>query len=133
MNFCNPGVLGTAAEFRKRYERPILASREPGAASALTARAAALQKELSTIVNEFILKRGNILNAQHLPPKLVQFVCCRLSPVQAQVYDALLSSKEVRHIREGKQTDTLGTLRQLINVCRYVSPPLTLLTPSDPC
>jgi hypothetical protein len=29
------------------------------------------------VVNEFILKRGNILNAQHLPPKLVQFVCCR--------------------------------------------------------
>ena len=48
------------------------------------------------IVNEFILKRGNILNAQHLPPKLVQFVCCRLSPVQLQVYDAILNSKEVR-------------------------------------
>ena len=38
-----------------------------------------LQNELSTIVNEFILKRGNILNAEHLPPKLVQvselYVC----------------------------------------------------------
>ena len=29
VNFCNPGVLGTHAEFRRKYERPILASREP--------------------------------------------------------------------------------------------------------
>ena len=25
VNFCNPGVFGTTAEFRKHYERPILA------------------------------------------------------------------------------------------------------------
>jgi hypothetical protein len=60
-----------------RYERPILASREPDASEKVVLEAGRLQKELSTIVNEFILKRGNILNAKHLPPKLVQFVCCR--------------------------------------------------------
>lgn len=31
VDFCNPGVLGTASEFRKRYERPILRSHEPDA------------------------------------------------------------------------------------------------------
>lgn len=61
----------------RRFERPILLSREPDASDKQIATAAVLQKELSTVVNEFILKRGNILNAQHLPPKLVQFVCCR--------------------------------------------------------
>jgi DNA repair and recombination RAD54-like protein len=25
VNFCNPGVLGTPAEFHKHFERPILA------------------------------------------------------------------------------------------------------------
>lgn len=30
VNFCNPGVLGTPAEFRRKYERPILEGREPG-------------------------------------------------------------------------------------------------------
>ena len=29
VNFINPGVLGTAAEFRKKIERPILIGREP--------------------------------------------------------------------------------------------------------
>jgi hypothetical protein len=37
------------------------------------------------VVNEFILKRGNILNAQHLPPKLVQFVCCRCGILRCYV------------------------------------------------
>ncbi len=27
VDFCNPGVLGSPAEFRKRYEAPILAGR----------------------------------------------------------------------------------------------------------
>jgi DNA repair and recombination RAD54-like protein len=85
------------------------------------AEATRLQQELSTIVNEFILKRGNILNAQHLPPKLVQFVCCRPTPLQRELYDMILSSKEMRHIRDGKQSNTLGSIRQLISVCRYYS------------
>ncbi len=53
------------------------------------AQAAVLQKELSTVVNEFILKRGNILNAQHLPPKLVQFVCCRYVTLTFAVFPLL--------------------------------------------
>lgn len=119
VNFCNPGVIGTTADFRRQYERPILAARELGASDTEIAKAGILQKQLSTIVNEFILKRGNILNARHLPPKLVQFVCCRLSSVQTQIYEAVLNSKEARHIRDGKQLDTLATLRQLINVCSH--------------
>lgn len=102
-----------------RYERPILLSREPDASDAEVTVATQLQKELSTIVNEFILKRGNILNAQHLPPKLVQVIACRLSPVQDEIYEMLLNSKEVRHIRDGKQTNTLNTIRQMINICRF--------------
>lgn len=82
VNFCNPGVIGSPSEFRKRYERPILAAREPGASDKELQVAQELQNELSTIVNEFMLKRGNILNAQHLPPKLVQFVCCSLTDLQ---------------------------------------------------
>ncbi len=101
-----------------RYERPILASREPSALPSEISYAQTLQTELSTIVNEFILKRGNILNAQHLPPKLTQVVCCRLTSLQEQLYERLLNSKELRHIEEGKLTNTLGHIRQLIQICR---------------
>lgn len=30
VSFCNPGVLGTPAQFRRHFEAPILAGREPG-------------------------------------------------------------------------------------------------------
>ena len=119
VNFCNPGVLGSINEFRKRYERPILESREPDCPQHKKDKAAALQRELSTIVNEFILKRGNVLNAQHLPPKLVQFVCCKLSDEQKRMYDGLIGTKDVRHILQGKQLDSLLYIRHLINVCSH--------------
>ena len=72
-----------------------------------------------TIVNEFILKRGNVLNAQHLPPKLVQFVCCKLSDEQKRMYDGLIGTKDVRHILQGKQLDSLLYIRHLINICSH--------------
>jgi hypothetical protein len=43
----------------------------------------------------------------------------RLTPLQETLYTHLLNSKEIRHAREGKQLDTLGAIRQLINICRY--------------
>ena len=118
VNFCNPMVLGSLSEFRRKYERPILLAREPYASDKEVKDANVLQKELSLIVNEFILKRGNILNAKHLPPKLVQFVCCRLTPLQEAMYERLLNSKMLRQIRDGKQSNTLNCIRQLINICR---------------
>jgi DNA repair and recombination RAD54-like protein len=119
VDFCNPGVLGTNSDFRKKYERPILRAKELDANPNDRTKADKLQKELSTIVNEFILKRGNILNAQHLPPKLMQYVCCKLSPLQVLLYEHILNKKDLRHIMDGKQTDTLSTIRLMINICSH--------------
>lgn len=69
VDFCNPEALGTPAEFRRLYERPILASREPDASDAQVALGAERNAELSSIVNEFILRRTNALLSAHLPPK----------------------------------------------------------------
>jgi SNF2 family DNA or RNA helicase len=66
-----------------------------------------------------MLKRGNILNAEHLPPKLVQFVCCQLTDLQKELYDKLISAKNGRHIRDGKAENTLNSIRQLINICSH--------------
>jgi DNA repair and recombination RAD54-like protein len=52
INFCNPGIVGSTAEFRRKYERPILQAREPGASDSELKLAQELQNELSTIVNE---------------------------------------------------------------------------------
>ena len=90
--FANPGVLGPIADFRKRYEAPILAGREPGAAPEDAALGAERAAALSGVVNDFILRRTNALLSAHLPPKIVEVVCCRLTPLQRTLYDHFLGS-----------------------------------------
>ena len=119
MDFTNPGILGTPAQFRKNIVRHILTGREPDAAELEIAKAQECQFEMSNLVNEFILRRTNTLNAQHLPPKLVQVVCCRLTELQKTIYKHLLSSKEIRHIFEGKQTNILASIGALNKLCNH--------------
>ena len=79
VSFCNPGVLGTPPEFRKRFEGPIVRGREPDATPLEAQQGAACSTELSAIVNDFILRRTNALLSAHLPPKvcpLRQVVVC---------------------------------------------------------
>ena len=90
-DFTNNGVLGTQEEFRKNMLFPILRGREPDATPRQKERTMQIQNEMSTIVNEFILRRINTLNAQHLPPKLVQVVCCNLTEIQKNMYSHLVS------------------------------------------
>jgi DNA repair and recombination RAD54-like protein len=79
VDFTNPGILGTQEDFRKNTLYPILRGREPDATEKQKQRMMDIQQEMSTTVNDFILRRVNTLNAQHLPPKLVQVVCCNLT------------------------------------------------------
>lgn len=53
-----------------RYERPILAGREPGASDLQQTRGAERAAELSAAVDPFILRRTNALLSEHLPPKV---------------------------------------------------------------
>jgi DNA repair and recombination RAD54-like protein len=70
VNFCNPGLLGPQHRFRKYYELPIVAGREPGAGEEEVALGVERMSELNDIVGEFILRRTNSLLSQHLPPKV---------------------------------------------------------------
>ena len=58
--------------------------------------------ELSAIVNQFVLRRTNILLKKHLPPKVIQIVCCRPSALQVQLYQHFLASKSVRRLTSGE-------------------------------
>ena len=81
-DFTNPMVLGTSEDFRRKYKNPILVGREPGASQAEQDKAKVLQNEMSLIVNQFILRRTNTINA--VLPELVQIVCCNLTDVQSR-------------------------------------------------
>jgi DNA repair and recombination RAD54-like protein len=121
VDFTNPGVLGTAEDFRRRMLFPILRGREPDATEAQKNKMMQIQNDMSTIVNEFILRRVNTLNAQHLPPKLVQVVNINLTEIQKNMYQQLVESKDMKHVLDGKQENCLGYIQMLMKLCNHPS------------
>eukprot|EP00775_Hariotina_reticulata_P012633 gene12633-12762_t len=120
VDFCNPGALGSPAEFRKRYEGPILAGREPGVAADVAALGEERSAELSRLVNQFILRRTNKLLSDHLPPKVVQVVVCRLTPLQRELYEHFLLSNATRRLLAGsKATGVLSAITCLKKLCNH--------------
>ncbi len=85
MNFVAPGYLGSRADFRERYEKPLTAGPEPE-----------LQRRLSRRLRPFLLRRRKAEVAKELPAKIEQVVPCDLGPAQRATYDALL-----REIQQG--------------------------------
>jgi len=119
VDFTNPGVLGTQEEFRKNLLFPVLRGREPDATERQRNKMMEVQKNMSNIVDEFILRRVNTLNAQHLPPKLVQVVCCNLTEIQKNMYQHLISSKDTQHVLDGKQVNCLSSIQMLMKLCNH--------------
>ncbi len=85
MNFVAPGYLGSRADFRERYEKPLMANPEP-----------ALQRRLARRLRPFLLRRRKTDVARELPEKIEQVVPCELGPAQRATYNALL-----REIQQG--------------------------------
>ena len=59
---------------------------------------------LYNLVNKFILRRTNAILSKHLPPKVVEVVCCKMGPLQSQLYTHFLESKTAKAALTGKHT-----------------------------
>ncbi|CAH9146022.1 unnamed protein product [Cuscuta epithymum] len=121
VNFTNPGVLGDAAYFRRYYEMPIVCGREPSATEEEKRLSTDRSTELSTKVNQFILRRTNALLSNHLPPKIIEVVCCKLTPLQAKLYSHFIHSKNVKRaiIEETKRSKILAYITALKKLCNH--------------
>ncbi len=93
VDFVNPGVLGSAACFRASFNVPITRSRDVGCTAKEKELGQLRAAELGRLTSSFILRRTNALLAQYLPPKEEYIVFCKMSPLQQQVYTAVLRSK----------------------------------------
>uniref|UniRef100_M4BTC1 Uncharacterized protein n=1 Tax=Hyaloperonospora arabidopsidis (strain Emoy2) TaxID=559515 RepID=M4BTC1_HYAAE len=119
VDFTNPNILGTPSEFRKSYLGPILVGREPDSTDRERGVAQSCSAMLCEVVNQFILRRGNILNAKHLPPKLMQVICCPLSPLQEQLYMHFLSSSACRDMMKRQSVNVLSSITALKKLCNH--------------
>ncbi|KAK9136014.1 hypothetical protein Syun_015344 [Stephania yunnanensis] len=76
-------------------QAPIICGREPTATEAEVELATERSAELSAKVNQFILRRTNALLSNHLPPKIVEVVCCKLTNLQSELYNHFIHSKNL--------------------------------------
>lgn len=113
MHFVNRDLLGTAAEFKRKFENPILRSRDANASDVqrqvgaeklqvrvvLTSKSVRhktlpnLLQELTALVNRCLIRRTNSILTKYLPIKYEFIVCCRLTPMQRLLYEVLCHSK----------------------------------------
>ncbi|GER56642.1 DNA repair and recombination protein RAD54 [Striga asiatica] len=121
VNFTNPGVLGDATNFRRYYEMPIVCGREPTATIEEKRLGSERSAELSAKVNQFILRRTNALLSNHLPPKIVEVVCCKLTNLQSTLYNHFIHSKNVKRAisEEAKQSKILAYITALKKLCNH--------------
>jgi len=115
-DFLLPGYLGTANDFRERYETPLARGIEPRTMERLRQR-----------VRPFFLRRTKEEVLPELPPKLEHLALCELSDEQREVYRAVLAQGR-RDVFEhagkaGKGRDkiaVLTTLLRLRQVCCHL-------------
>jgi SNF2 family DNA or RNA helicase len=78
-DFLMPGYIGSAQDFRERYEVPIVREKSEVA-----------QTRLNRRLRPFVLRRTKREVAPELPPKVNQISFCELSDSQAALYKELL-------------------------------------------
>ncbi|XP_028396792.1 DNA repair and recombination protein RAD54B-like [Dendronephthya gigantea] len=92
-DFCNPGIFGTQASFRRVYEEPIVRGRQPGATAEEKEIGESRACELNRLTSQFLLRRTSEINNKYLPRKVESVVFCRASHLQLQLYQHLTSSR----------------------------------------
>ena len=101
-DFLMPGYLGTAEDFRERYEQPILRDKNGGA-----------QARLARRLRPFMLRRLKRDVAADLPDKIEQISYCELNGEQRSIYRQVLEASR-REITEAVNANGLAKSRMVV-------------------
>ncbi|XP_054880132.1 DNA repair and recombination protein RAD54-like [Poeciliopsis prolifica] len=121
VHFVNAGILGTAAEFKKRFELPILKGRDADASNRDREEGEKKLKELISIVNRCLIRRTSDILSKYLPVKIEQVVCCKLTPLQIELYKRFLKqAKPTETLQEGRiNVSSLSSITSLKKLCNH--------------
>jgi hypothetical protein len=113
MEFLNPGLLGSQAEFKRTFFVPIQAGRDPEAAA-----------RLRRLTGPFLLRRlkSDKTIIADLPEKLEMKVYCTLTREQASLYAAVVAeaAEDLKRAEGMKRRGlVLATLSKLKQVCNH--------------
>jgi SNF2 family DNA or RNA helicase len=113
MDFCNPGLLGPAKRFRRRFQEPIEVRQDPDATAAL-----------KRATGPFVLRRLKTDKSiiSDLPEKNEMKVWCTLTAEQATLYQAVVEDMmAVIEDSEGIQRrgNVISAMTKLKQVCNH--------------
>ena len=105
-SFVNPGILEDVLKFKNVFEQPILRSREADCDDETKWIGRARGRQLTALVDQFILRRTSETNMKYLPAKTEYTIFLRLTDVQRSLYQILC-----RHLAKTAATGgTSGSL-----------------------
>lgn len=119
LDFANPGYLGTKADFRKKFELPILRGRDAAGSDTDRQKGEAANAELSGLVKKFIIRRTNDILSKYLPVKYEHVVFCNLSPFQMALYNHFIQSPDIKSLLRGKGSQPLKAIGILKKLCNH--------------
>lgn len=124
VNFVNPGLFGTASEFKKRFENPILRGRDGNATDEEQKKGEEATKEMITLVERCIIRRTSALLTKYLPVKYEHIICCRNTELQDAIYNKLIETeKKNREIERDKESgataSALSFITHLKKLCNH--------------
>ena len=59
---------------------------------------------MAELVNRCIIRRTQALLSKYLPVKIEQVVCCRMTPLQENIYQSFVHSDAIRRSLRGEWT-----------------------------
>ncbi|KYM87345.1 DNA repair and recombination protein RAD54-like protein [Atta colombica] len=114
VHFVNQGLLGTAQEFRRKYETPILRGQDAAATDAERIVAQERLSDLVSIVNKCLIRRTSALLSKYLPLKHELVVCIKMGELQTQLYKNFIQSDSIkRSMEENDNSKKTGSLSAL--------------------
>nr|CAD7409896.1 unnamed protein product [Timema poppensis] len=124
VQFVNQGILGTAQEFRRKFENPILRGQDADATDEERKKGQQCLEELSNIVNRCLIRRTSALLSKYLPVKIEQVVCVKMSPLQQKLYKAFITSDALKKAVGGENTgkvnlSALSSITSLKKLCNH--------------
>ncbi|BFY99558.1 hypothetical protein BsWGS_02598 [Bradybaena similaris] len=122
LHFVNKGILGTAQEFKRRFETSILRGRDADATDEDHKLGQEKLQQLLSIVNKCIIRRTQALLTQYLPVKFEHVICCQLTALQKSLYQKFVSSQmaQCESVDSSKTSvSSLSSITQLKKLCNH--------------
>ncbi|XP_061390235.1 DNA repair and recombination protein RAD54-like [Musca vetustissima] len=125
VNFVNPEMLGTAAEFKRNFENAILRGQNADSSDKERQRAVEKTQELIGLVNQCIIRRTNQILTKYLPVKFEMVICAKMTPLQEALYVNFLKSDKVRKNLQdcNEKVTSLTALADITNLKKLCSHP----------